>query len=225
MTHLKRIILSCAVALCAAPALAGPLALDTNSVGGVWHGSSLPYQGYFDYPGTTQPSGLQGYIEWAVYAPGAFPGGFTASFAVEPGDYVYAYQIYETGPLPVSFMGVTLQTTADSIGEFTGNDGFGLVAGASTLASQLTLTQAQWFFDENGVAQGTTSTGLLFTSPYGPQLLEGNTVDGGSSATAIPLPSPLPPNVPEPGTLVLASFGLVAMGVQLLRRRLRRSRV
>jgi hypothetical protein len=212
MSQSKSLLLACALACCATQAFAGPLAVDTTSIAG-FHGTT-PYQG-FDL--SNNPTGLTGTVDYAVWAPGTFPGAF-AGFSAS--DYVYAYQVHETGTAPLSSFSVALSAPADTlnIGDFTGNNGFGLVAGdASNLAFIIDMDSANWQFD--GVVQGGFTDGLAFSSPNGPTMSTGATIDDGSVGFVIPLPSPV---VPEPGTLTLASCGVAVLVLRWLRRRERR---
>lgn len=211
MTRIKTpFLLLCAIALCAAPALAGPLALDTTTYLTTWHGST-PYN---------NGSGLSGDIDWAVYGPNAFPAGF-GGYGPTANEWVYTYQVRQIGLDPLSQFIVSLYNPADNIGSFTGNNGFGPVAGITPDLSALSLSSASWSFF-SGIEASQTSEGLVFSSPNPPMMVEGAAIDGGVPTFFIPLPSPDGPLIPEPSTLVLASCGLAALGLQLLRRRRRR---
>jgi len=209
-------LLSCAAALCAAPALAGPLATEPNAYVngfGTWHGSTA-FQGFDLF---NNPTDLTGSIDWVVFAPGVFQTLGYAGYAPTPGEYVYAYQGNETGNAPLSSLSVSLETLADNFGSFTGNGVFG--AGPSASYFFPSPPSANWDFQPNGI-NGTTS-GLVFSSPYGPKLLDGSTIDHGSVAIVIPLPSPQEPNIPEPGTLTLAACGIAVLASLRLHRRFR----
>jgi hypothetical protein len=211
MSHSRSLLLACALAVCATQAFAGPLAIDTTSIAG-FHGTSS-YQG-FNLDNT--PSGLTGTIDYAVYAPGTFPLGFSGFSA---SDYVYVYQGHETGVAPLSSVSIALTGPVDNlnIGDFTGNNGFGPVVGdASSLAYILPFDSANWAF--NGVTQGNSTDGLAFSSPDGPMWSTGSTIDDGTVGFVIPVPSPVAA-APEPGTLTLASCGIVVFVLQWLRRR------
>jgi hypothetical protein len=215
MNPSKSLLLACALAFCATQAFAGPLAVDGTSIAG-FHGTT-PYQG-FDL--SNNPTGLSGTIDYAVWAPGTFPGAF-AGFSAS--DYVYTYQAHETGPAFLSSFSVALNGPTDTlnIGDFTGNNGPGLVAGqASNSAFIIDLDSANWSFD--GIAPGGSSDGLAFSSPNGPIMSTGSTIDDGSVAFVIPVPGPVA-NVPEPGALTLASCGVVVFVLQWLRRRERKT--
>jgi hypothetical protein len=213
-----------ALAFLAAPAVGGPLAADTNSYLGIWH-SSTPYQGYIDPdPPNDDPSGLTGYVDWAVYAPGQFPVGFTGLNGWVPAadEYVYTYQAFETGPAPLTQLIVTIENEANNIGEFEGDGGFGDVGGLSAVAADVMAVSiidgAQWFWFA-GIEAGFKSYGLAFTSPNPPMLSDATVIDDGTFGFVVPVPSPGGPVIPEPGTLTLASFGLGVLAYGLVRRR------
>lgn len=212
-------LLSSVAAFCAATALAGPLATDPAAFidGSLfqWHGNT-PFQ-------SVEEASLNGSVDWAVYAPGAFPAGYLG-YIPTPGEFVYAYQVQEDGTAPLSNLSVTLETIADNISFFNGNGGNGVVTGQnpsqeSFFPDNITPTSANWDFTEGTLNNGNWSSGLAFSSPYGPKNLDGSVVNGGGFAYVIPLPSPDPEFVPEPSSFVLASFGLILFGVHWLRRR------
>jgi hypothetical protein len=207
MNRSATIVLVGAVVLCEMQALAGPLAIDTTSMAG-WHGST-PYANAY---------GLIGAVEFAVWAPGTFPVGNFAGYIPTPGDYVYTYQAFETGAAALSEVGVRLVGPADplNIGDFTGNNGFGPVAGSPSISASLyPFDSANWLFD--AIFAGGSTDGLAFSSPNAPSWAKARNVDDGTVAFAIPVPSPQPDNVPEPGTWTLAL--LACAGAALLRRR------
>jgi hypothetical protein len=211
-------LLACAVALCISPAFAGPLAVDTTAIFG-FHGSTT-YQG-LDV--NNNPTNLVGTVDYAVWAPGTFPGAFSGFSA---SDYVYTYQVTEgfgnTGNADLSFLQVFLSGPTDvlNIGDFTGNNGFGLVTGiASDGAFIFPFGSANWPFDAPTVPAGSSTDGLAYSSPNAPVWSSGQTLDDGSIGFVIPLPAPNPVNAPEPGTLMLASCGLVVLVSQWFHRR------
>src|ERR1043165_4826195 len=93
-----------AVIFCAAgPLFAGPLATDPNAYNDgstTWHGSSS-----FSDPSDN----LSGFVDWAVYASGQFPGAFSG-YTATAGEFTYAYQVYVTDTAPVSSFEVGIVT-------------------------------------------------------------------------------------------------------------------
>ena len=223
MSRFQAFLLACVVICCPTTSLAG-LATDPSAF---IDGSLFQWHGSTGYESVEEPS-LNGYVEWAVFAPGAFPGGY-AGYVPTPGEFVYTYQVFEVGPAPLSNLSVSLETIADNIGWFTGdNAGNGLVDGDVPTASyffpdDITPTSANWDFSPgispNILNPDGSTMGLAFSSPYGPINLDGSVVNGGGFALVIPLPSP----VPEPGTLVFWSCGIVFCAVRYLRRRGRKA--
>jgi hypothetical protein len=175
-------------------AQAGPLANDQAEFGAITSGSTP-----FDNGGT-----LKGFVDWAVYNPGAFPyAGYTAT----SGELSYAYQIFVTGAAPVSSFELVLTDPADNIGNFA------LAGGMAPSSQTLTsMTSAKWTF--GGIPSGGNSNGLSFSSPRLPQSLFATVVDTGQSTWVIPLPSPGPNGIPEPATLSLAAMGSLMLGLR-----------
>ena len=204
--------------------MAGPLAIDTNSFQGLWHGST-PFQTYVDYPFDTIPGTSAGHIDWAVYAPGHFPAGF-AGYTPAPLDYVYAYQVFvDEGDSQLLFFDVRLDLFGHNVGTFTGDGDFGLVSGDSPISSYLwpndfVPTSANWDFGDSQPLFH--SRGLVFSSPFRPQLLDGGIADFATDGSyqnfgfVIPLPSPF--DLPEPSSFVLAALGLIGLVVWKRRR-------
>jgi len=204
-------LLACALACVATTASAGTLANGVGVYQGIWAGTT-PFQGV-DPDNGNAPTDLSGYVEWAVYAPGTFPGTFSG-YSAPASDFVYAYQAFVTGAAPLSSLSIDLLNTAGNIGTFTGN---GVSGDPSSFPFLIPFNSANWLFD--GVAQGGSTVGLAFSSPYIPMLLSGTVIDHGSAASVIPVPSPDSLPIPEPSSLVLAAAGLTVLGIQVLRRR------
>jgi len=149
--------------------------------------------------------------DYAVYAPGQYPGTDPSVGA----DYVYAYEIFNT--LNPASVGVTMLTVGLAPGSGAHYAGFtsgppGQLGGAGPAQPRIGATSARWYFFINPVDYGEDSFTLRFTSPYGPRWMTASVDDGGLSADA-PMPSPMP----EPATLVLLSAGLAS--TILVRRR------
>lgn len=207
MSRCKTCLVACAIALFASPSFAGVLATDTSSYLGVWNGST-PFQAYDLF---NQPTGLTGYVDWAVYGPGDFPAGFLG-YVPTPGELTYTYQIFSTGSAPVTSLSVNLINPANNIGTFSGAG----VAGAPTIIDLLVpFDSANWFF--TGFGPG-SSVGLVFSSPRIPIPLNGSVIDDGSVAAVIPIPSPGPFTIPEPSTVTMALVGVVGLALAWIRK-------
>jgi hypothetical protein len=215
MTATRLHLLLCALTLVAAPALAGPLdplASDTNTYLGTWHGST-----FFKDTGSGV---LSGYIDWAVYAPNTFPGGFSG-YTPTAGEYVYAYQADVEGLAALTSFFLTLEEDhpADNVGWFTGDAGFGDVDGVSPDFMDIVADDSvQWYWFD-GIPGGERSVGLAFSSPAGPVIGDGTTINSGEQAIVFPLPAPDAVLIPEPGSMSLACCGLLLSGLYWLRRR------
>jgi len=147
---------------------------------------------------------LSGFVDYAVFNPGAFPfSGYTPT----AGELTYAYQIFVTGTAPVSSFELVLTDPADNIGNF--NSLPGTAPNSQTLTA---LTSAKWTFP--GIPSGGNSDGLAFSSPRIPQSLFATVVDTGQTTWVIPLPSPGPVGIPEPATLGLAAVGCLVLGLR-----------
>jgi hypothetical protein len=204
MLPLKTWHLACVVVCHATTAFAA-----ISGIGGALISGSSSFQGYVDYPTNTIPSGLTGYIEYAVFAPDTFPTGVGQFTGYTPtaGEYVYLYQAFVTGSAPLSGFSVEVNPSVDNIGVFTGLGVSGQSPTASYFFPILSPTSANWDF--SGVTENDSSIGLAYSSPYGPIMLAGSTIDDGTIAEVPSLPSP----APEPGTLAFWSFGVVIFGV------------
>src|SRR4051794_16825172 len=120
---------------------------------------------------------LSGFVDYAVFNPGAFPfSGYTPT----AGELTYAYQIFVTGTAPVSSFELVLTDPADNIGNF--NSLPGTAPNSQTLTA---LTSAKWTFP--GIPSGGNSDGLAFSSPRIPQSLFATVVDTGQTTWVIPL--------------------------------------
>jgi hypothetical protein len=203
--------LACALACSATIASAGTLANGVGVYQGIWSGTTS-FQGV-DPDNGNAPTDLTGYVEWAVYAPGTFPGSFSG-FAAPANEFVYAYQAFVTGAAPLSSLSIDLLNPAGNIGTFTGN---GVSGDPASFSFLIPFNSANWLFD--GVAQGGTTVGLAYSSPFIPMLLSGTVINHGSAASVIPVPSPDSLPIPEPSSLALAVIGWVALCFHIGRRR------
>ncbi len=206
----------CALITSVAPALAGPLpagplatapGVYVDGMANVWHGST-PYSNAF---------GLSGFVDWAVWAPGTFPG--FGGYAPTAGEYVYTYQAAVEGSAFLTSLFVSLDNASDNIGFFSGNAGFGLVDGQAPDFSQiLPLNQAEWYWF-SGIPTDARSKGLAFSSPNPPMFSDGTLIDHGTFAFVVPVPSPGGPVIPEPSTFILAACGASLFVVRWFRHR------
>ncbi len=199
-----------------APAFGGPLPVGplatapgvyVDGMATVWHGSTA-YSNAF---------GLSGFVDWAVWAPGTFPG--FAGYAPTAGEYAYTYQAAEEGSAALTSLFVELDNPADNIGFFSGDVGFGLVDGVAPDYMQiLPLNEAEWYWFA-GIPTDGRSKGLAFSSPTPPMNSIGTLIDHGTFAFVIPVPSPGGPVIPEPSTFVLGACGASLFVLRWMRRR------
>lgn len=211
----------CAIAFVLLGFCVAPAAAD-------WFNSVNAYNdGETTWAGTSTFSSapLAGYIEWAVIESGEFASNFpNPSISLPAGQFAYVYQIHNTGTVPISYCGVGLENEAHNIDWFTSLPLPPLppnpsVDGISPYSSKITpYAAAEWFF--SAFSAGTTSTGLVFTSPNKPIPYYGLVINGGENAEVTGIMSPGPERIPEPATIGLVASGLcAAIGTYWLRRR------
>jgi hypothetical protein len=203
------LVLFAVVGLWAMPAAAG-LLYDgiQNDVYEGWSGSS-PFQGEHE-------TDLKGSIDWAVFAPEAFP---YQGYAAPSGMYTYVYQVNcDLGGVPLSAFAVTLDGAADGIGSFTSTSPAvdGVVPDDSYIIPTLPGS-ANWNFYDY-ITSGSSSCGLVFYSRNPPMPNGAIVVNSGDYANLVTA-SPLPIPIPEPGTICLLACGL---GLAVATRRLGR---
>jgi len=220
MNRIATCLLTCALAALATRAAAGPLATAPNAYvdefSNVWHGST-PFQGYYDPGPNTQPSGLTGYVDWAVFAPDVLPAGFVGDpvppYVPTAGEFLYTYQLTITGEAPLSSFTVSLENDLfeDNIGQFTAT---GVIGDPSIFFFLLPGDSANWSFGGVGGSENPvlTTMGLAFSSPHGPMMSTGMTIDDGTYGPVAFVPAPVP-KVPEPGAMTLAMCGLCSAGL------------
>jgi len=161
-------------------------------------------------------------VDYKVFQPGTFSAPYTpfSGFSPpNPGDYVYAYQIYNRDPAHGGLSGSTvsqlgIDVAALNIGSVGKNTTVDPAPPAvDPTAAFLTPTGVSYLFLVPTINPGEYSVLLLIASPQFPQYAQATTLDHGLSATG-----QLPVPVPEPVTGVLALMGF-AMARRSLRRR------
>ncbi len=195
---------------------AGPLPLDPHAIPGFEGTSTLSF--------TSGSLSVSGNIEYAVYAPGQFNASFGTGADPSNGtQYVYAYQVDNTGTVPaggrnISLLGVTLlptngATNIESLPLTYGN--FGVVPAASGFAGSPPTT-ARWLYTSTTIGLGASSQILLFTSPKGPSFASAAITGGGLIANTIPAQY-VPTPIPEPSTFAL--MAIAGTCLMMLRRK------
>ncbi len=195
------------------PAVAGMLAIDGNVMPG-WQGTET----FTSTPPTPLPLlDFFAEVDYAVFAPGTFELSFPGEDPSAGTEFVYAYQIFNTGPpqndslrqLTVGLDGDESLSTIAAIGS-------GIVPTSVRFQGAApSFTSAAFSFADNKIPPGDpdpSSNILIFTSRNGPEF-DAATILANFSAGSGELPSP----VPEPGAIVLLVVGVAAT---LLRRRM-----
>jgi hypothetical protein len=181
------------------------LAVSTAHAGSL-DGNAGAYLGWTGSTTFDNGEGLSGYVDYCVFEPGQFS---DSGYAAPAGEFVYAYQVFSTGPDWISSFAMAVQNAANTEGtmvDLLGVDATGAIINAGS--------EVRWTFADLGIDQGSNSVGLVFASPNAPEALFGTVVDGGGFSYAYPLPAPSA-FIPEPATMGLLALGSLAM----LRRR------
>jgi hypothetical protein len=159
----------------------------------------------------TAGGALNGYVDYAVYAPGKYDG--TMSFK---NLYVYAYQIFnQSSTVSIDYFSVGLEPDVsvptamyDSAADYA-------VAGGSMPSISLVMPQqVLYLFQFDNISVSEHSRTLLFTSDTAPGMAEGVVSAGFAGGAIMDLPSP----APEPAT-----FGLLIGGAFMAIRRRQKS--
>ena len=144
-------------------------------------------------------------VDYAVYAPGAYPGQDPSG----SGEYVYAYQLTNEADSTVGAVSFSVGLRDASGGHHFGDDvsaqASGLSPGVRPYLAFEASSSAMWLFADAGdgpVARGENSSVLLVTSPNPPAWNRSQVADGGLSVAPGDLPSPLP----EPSSVLLVGL-------------------
>ena len=159
---------------------------------------------------TTTGGALNGYVDYAVYAPGTYDG--TISFN---NLYVYAYQVFsQSSTVSIDYFSVGLKSGVSvSTVMYDSAEDYAVAGGHITSLSILMPQQALYLFQSDSISANEHSCTLLFTSNIAPGMAEGVVSAGFAGGAVMDLPSP----VPEPAT-----FGLLIGGVLMAIRRRRK---
>jgi hypothetical protein len=181
--------------LCASSVLAGPLASDPNGMPG-FTGSAAFSSG-----------DLAATLDYAVFA----PGDFTGNSPFKGTEYIYAYQVFDTGNTSVTSFSVGLLTDHGAH-DITADPAYAMTGGvAPAPGAYLLSNSAIAYFTNPALAAGTGySQVVLFASPNGPTYASASVgAPGISDQNMAPTPTP------EPASLALLSI----LGFGLSRRR------
>lgn len=207
MAGIKKIALClaivAAISIISTPVNAG--LLDTGTVYNGWKGTTDFAYTAIDELGTHD---LRGYVEWAVFGPKAFP--FTG-YTPAAGELSYVYQIFNTGADAISQFSFKLDNNkADSHGTFS-DDVNGVTGDIPQGSSGLVAPGSTWW-DFDGIPQGGSSQGLVFSSSNVPQGFAGIMMNHGGIADVDPIPRPSSNAIPEPTTLatLFSALGFLA---------------
>jgi hypothetical protein len=181
------------LAFCASPVLAGPLATDANGMPG--------FTGSVGFSNST----LVATMDYAVFAPGSY----TGNSAFKATDYIYAYQLFNTGSASV---------VSFTVGLSTGNGAFDALAdptypqtggiAPSSLVIQSSTDSVVATFGNPVITAGTGySQVVIFASPNAPTFGSASVVGFGlSDQHEAPTPTPEPTSLALLGLLSVRLF-------------------
>jgi hypothetical protein len=187
--------------------LALAIGLMAPSIGeaGILSGHPDAYSGWTGTASYDNGNNLSGDIDFAVFTASEFTANF-GGLGYTPGDaYVYTYQVLNGGSDNFSSLAIGITNPSNTVGTFD----IGAVD-----ASQAAFDgsgNAEYQFFNPGIATGSDSWGLAFSSPFIPMDGMGLISDGGGSLLVNGLATPS--NIPEPASAVLMVIaGGIALG-------------
>ncbi|HEY4760391.1 MAG TPA: PEP-CTERM sorting domain-containing protein [Thermoguttaceae bacterium] len=190
----------------ATPVFAGLLDTGTPYFDGV-----TTWKGTTPFEAVGNPN-LKGHVDWIVFEPGDFP---FSGYGPTNGELAYAYQVFSEGSDDVAGYLIPLDNLADNIGSFS-DPANGVTGDAPIYMDLVAPGSAYWEFA--GIAQGTNSEGLAYSSINKPMDWYSIVINGGTIALAEPIPAPATTPIPEPTTLWSLMIALGLLGMWRLRR-------
>jgi hypothetical protein len=159
----------------------------------------------FNYADVGSGSVLNVDVQYAVFAPGAYPVGSTG---LSTSDYIYAYQIFNKLPatnVAVDFFSVGIPVGGSMNGHAT-DATYGTLGGVNP-TDQAFPHSAGYIFISFPLLPGSNSTVLLFSSSHSPVMRFGAVSgDGLSDVGVLPTSS-----IPEPTTMALLIPAIFAL--------------
>jgi hypothetical protein len=147
-------------------------------------------------------------VDYAVYAPGQYPDdGLTGNDPSNGAEYVYAYQVFNTGASPITFLSVGHQGPGAAVHNATPDALHATVGGIAPTLWVALSTSVVGAFNSVQIQPPQHSEVLLFTSPNAPTFRAASVANSGQSNQQT-LPTPV---VPEPAGLALATLALGAL--------------